>query len=218
MTTTLTELELVNIALGHIGVTTVLETFPSFETVEAEKVSGIFNTTRDYVLRQRNWAFATAYATLDLRSDNTDQPWANRWLYCYDLPVDHIRFRRFITANGDHEPVPPPFEIGQFEGDPVVFTDVVAEWARCEYTFRVEGMALFDDTFVQVFTWRLAYMLSFPFSADAEARKESLQMYSIELRTAGSIEANERRLRPLPRSRLVRARFGGRRDECLPPG
>lgn len=117
---------------------------------EARKVKAIYDDTRDALLSQHNWNFATAERDLALLSD---APLLDDWAYAYQLPSDCLRVIRMID---DEE-----FKV---EGHKL-YSD--SDDPRIEYIKKETDPVKFSPGFVKALSSRLAADLCFGITQNA---------------------------------------------------
>jgi hypothetical protein len=104
--------DICNLALLRIGVSQSLNNVDTDGTREALSSLVLFNTERDFVLRDFPWQRARAFATPTLAT-NFANPANTDWTYAYRMPADALFIRRILTANGRQDINPPAFAIGR---------------------------------------------------------------------------------------------------------
>jgi hypothetical protein len=180
--------QICNTALARIGVSSFIDSLNE-ASQEAQVCKLLYDQCRDRVLREVQWPFARAFATLALISDNTGKAWASEWTYAYRYPSDATVVRRILTPLGPRQAIAEPFEIGQDGAGRIVLTNM--KDAAVEYTRKVEDPTQFDPSFSSVLAWLLAAEISMPLSAVDGLRKQALQMYQAERSIAERIVFNE---------------------------
>ena len=179
------KVEIVNIALARLGESPI----QSLEegTVPANVAKLLYDSARRSTLRDYNWSFALATASLArLAESPTD-------FHCaYSLPADCLRA---IRVRGGH-----PFAVrGQ-----TLYTDAL----RCtlEYIADVTDDTRFDAKFVEAFTYKLASELAMSVKGSSELMASFSNAYTTFIRQAASESAGETRDR-LSENPYVEARF-----------
>lgn len=180
--------QICNTALARIGVATFIDSINE-ASQEAQVCKLLYEQCRDRVLREVQWPFARAYATVALVSGNEGKPWTNEWQYAYRYPTDAVVVRRVLTPLGPRQAIAEPFDVGQDASGRLIFTNM--KDAAIEYTKRVEDPAQFDPSFSSALCWLLAAEISMPLSAVDGLRKQALQMYQAERGIAERISFNE---------------------------
>ena len=137
-----------NLALGHFGQSRIDDL--DQDSPSALALRDVWDIARDAVLRAHNWNFATTDATL---TQLAAVPLAGGWAHQYQLPAD---YRRLISCNGILAGTRDcPFAVWArnvlvSNEDPVVI----------EYVQNVPETALWDPTFVEAFSFKLAELAS----------------------------------------------------------
>ena len=137
-----TNVEIANIAMTLLGEDTIISLTSDLGEKE-RKVNAIYNTTRDSVLRDYPWNFATTQTTLGLLSTAPRYDYD----YAYQLPSDFIRM---VGIEGNVE-----FKI---VGDKL-YTN--SDNGNITYIKRETDPAKFDSLFVKAFAAKLAFELSY---------------------------------------------------------
>mgnify|MGYP006935481471 CR=1 FL=1 len=135
------ETHLVNNALLRIGANTItdIETDGSHES---NTMLQLYGPTRDSLLRQHFWNFATKRVVLAENADTPDFEWAAS----YSLPADFIRVKKLYDTDSN-------FTI---EGDQLL-TDQQSS-LKLVYIARITDVTAFDPLFTQVLILMLAIL------------------------------------------------------------
>lgn len=146
-----TAVQISNLALTNLGISTLIA-----ELNEASNEARICNLwyeqTRDTVLQDFPWPFATRRVTL---AELSDTP-ATDWDYVYAYPTDCL-LARAIVLQGIRKPrndLRIEFEIAYNGTQRVIYTDQIA--AELIYTAKVTDPTQFDPLFVMAMSWALA--------------------------------------------------------------
>src|SRR5512146_1689119 len=102
---TLTDIQICNMALGHIGVTKFIAALTD-RSNEANVCNLYYEQARDFVLEDLPWPFATRYISLGLVTDFTALTIPHDWSYAYRYPSDCVFARRLVTTIGRTDPNP----------------------------------------------------------------------------------------------------------------
>lgn len=94
----MTDTDICNLALGHLGhsVEIAANTVLTERSKAARVFRRILSSTRQEVLRDFTWSFATGFATLVLIEEKP----TNEWDFSYRIPEDCIRVRRVFADIG----------------------------------------------------------------------------------------------------------------------
>jgi hypothetical protein len=85
-----------NVALSHLANSTEIQDLDAEPSKEAQACRRLFDLTRDEVLRDFPWPFATASAALTLFASNPNTEWG----YSYRMPAGKLFFRRILSGVG----------------------------------------------------------------------------------------------------------------------
>lgn len=157
-----TETTLANLALGHLGAARITDL--SENTVAAEHIRRMWDTTRDQLLRAYPWNFAIKRLAL---SASSTAP-AFGWAYAYPLPGDCIRVLEVNGCQAGVGNVPYEVESGQ------VLSDMIQ--CKVRYLRRVEQVSAWDPLFCELFGYELAKAIapSFTLQTSAIAQLDAL--------------------------------------------
>lgn len=183
----MTQLELCNVALAHLGEARIASI--NEDTVTARACTLHYGPVRDEVLRSHRWNFAIARAQLE----ETTAP-AFGWSHAFTLPGDCLR----ALEINDNEVGDWISETWAIEGRQVLTN---AEAVNLVYVRGIGDAALTDPLFAQAFSLKLAAALSETIRGATSKTGDLLQLY--DARTA-------------PLARRVDANEGRRRKGLLP--
>ncbi len=175
--------QIFNIALNILGVSTPLENANSTDN-RAILLNNYYFLARDYVLKDFDWNFASAFKELalvqkfDLIAD---------YKYCYDYPNDCI-CARDLFEKGDYKIQ--KFTISSLEsGDKVILTNV--ERAVLRYTRRVDKETYFSCEFSMALAYYLASLTSNVITGSMQKGESAYQKYRDILKHAKVLNADE---------------------------
>jgi len=145
-----TNVSIANLSLGNIGVNKFITALDDRGT-EANTISQYFEHSRQYVLRDGLWPFATRYRNLTLvETDPTPE-----WKFSYRYPADCLLARYIVNPiQGLRERKPTEYEVAGDDQGSLIFTDM--EEAQLCYTMDLDNPQRFDAMFVSAFSWHLA--------------------------------------------------------------
>ncbi len=171
--------QIANTALLRIGVSQFLTDLDVDNSAAAIACRLLYDEERLNTLRDFNWPFARAYATLALAAGSTDAPANPDWIYAYTWPADCVFVRRILNCFGRQATSPPPYVIGRATaGGRLILTNQTD--AAAEYTFDVTDAAELEPLFASMFAWRLAAQLALSLSRLPEIAKSSMEFYAAE--------------------------------------
>lgn len=200
----LTDVQICNMALGHIGHTKFISSRTERST-EVSVLNVYYDQSRDFIQELFPWDFAKKTAALGLVTDFTHETDPHDWDFAYRYPADCVFACRIVTANGRANPNPPPFKIGSDNAGRLIFTD--QDDAILEYTRRVEDPALFPAAFGELQSWWLAGLIAPGLAKDKKMTQGCLQMFEALKGVAEARSGNEQQQTPEPDSEFIRARL-----------
>lgn len=200
----MTDIQLCNMALGHVGVAQTIANLETERSNEADRCTLYLAQAKESTLEDFAWPEATAYATLGLVTDNSQVSTPYDWLYAYRYPSDCVHVRRIVTVLGRGDPNPPPFHIGSDSSGKLVWTNQAT--AVIEYTKRLDDVNLFSMLLAEAVSWRLASFIAPSLSRIKGMAGSALQMYGLVLARAQVKAGNEQQQSPEPESEFTRAR------------
>lgn len=194
-----TDIQICNMALGHLGQTKFIATLTE-RSLASELCALYYEPARDFTLEDLTWPFATKYLALGLVEEEPNDDWA----YSYRYPDDCVFARRLVTTRGRTDPNPPPFKAGSDETARLIYTN--EEDAVLEYTKRITDTDLFPAVFAMAVSWYLASLLAPGIAKDKKQAGNCLQIYMVMKSTASAQQLNEQQQSPEPESEAIRAR------------
>lgn len=177
--------EIVNLALARLGESPIQSLDEG--TVPANTAKLLFDSARRSALRDFNWSFALATASL---ARLVETPVDFR--YAYALPADCIRA---IRLRGERSFVVRGNRLFTNDGAPVL-----------EYVSDVTDESKFDAKFVEAFTYKLASELAMSVKGSSELMASYSNAYQTYIQQAAAESARESRT-VLPENPYVEARF-----------
>lgn len=189
-----------NLALARVGVSIFISS-PTERSQSASVCNLFYEPSRDFVLADFDWNFATKRAALS----NLGSPPKN-WAYRYALPTDCLK-ARFLVVDGMREPTAAErieFEVSVENEARVLYTDQAL--AELVYTRRVVDPNLFSPSFVMGLAWYMAGEIALPLSAAPALGTKAMQMYASVISAAGATSMNEGQEGQEPESEFIRGR------------
>lgn len=194
------DVEICNMALANIGARSTIASLTE-QSTEARQCNIIYGPARDYILRKHPWKFATKVVALsDIGSPPPD------WSYRYQYPSDCLNAREILTGDRSVS-APVPFEIvaGDTLNDKAILSD--KDQAYLRYTARVTNAAIFDASFVELFSWYMAIKLAMPLTGKKSIRDDALFGYRLVLGDAEATDLNEGEHDPHRESDFITSRY-----------
>jgi hypothetical protein len=209
-----TKTEIANLALSHLGIGKEIADLDNEKSQEAVTMRRFYEQTRDAVLRDFPWPFATRFAALALVADPPTE--TEEWAFSYRYPTDCLMMRRIQigSARVDTNQSRIVFKTGRDDQGQLIYTD--EEEAKIEYTFREEDPQRYPADFQLAFSLRLAHYAA-PRLTGGDPFKlglRAVQLYIQEISMAQASASNESVPDQVPDAETIRAREG----EFLPPG
>ena len=192
------ETQIAKLALQHIGDRYDISDLTE-ESVEAEQVNLIFDDTRDWLLRQFPWNFATSYATPAALTGTVP----NNFDYMYTYMTDAVNVLKIVDPLGLDTDI--PFEVARNSSDvKVILTD--QSDAEFRYTKRVTNTAQFDPEFTMAFSYALAAKLAMPLTGDRAIMGDMATLARNVINSAWESDANEGDSDTIPDADWIKAR------------
>ena len=167
---------------------------------EAQLCAAFLDASRDAVLRDHKWNFATARRVLAQRSD-TVAPWS----YCYTYPTDCLAAREIYNPASTTDKI--SFEVAMADsGERIIFTNQAA--AILVYTRQITDYALCDPLFLEALSWKLATEIAVPLTMQTALMQSSATMYRNALSNAITADANEGEVESVTAASWLDARLG----------
>lgn len=171
------QLDIVNIALNNIGCLPL-------NSLTAQNASAriiLLNWDRclDSVLREFPWGFATKVKPLNLVDAKIED-----WKYAFAYPTDCLKLWQ-IT---EHDR-PIDYEVRYENKQKIIVTD--SPYAVARYSVRIDDTSLYDPSFVEALSYKLAYEMNNSKTGNAQQTAEMKQRYQEALNKAFHDSATE---------------------------
>jgi hypothetical protein len=180
------DVEICNMALGLVGVAQEISSIdpPDDNSTEAQQCVRFYTATRDALLREYPWPFATKYATLGLVASNPNSDWG----FAYRYPSSCIRAHRLVIGQRIST-TRVPWELAHDDTGRLIYTDLAN--AVLKFTELVTNTALFDPLFVEALAGKLGMRLAVPLSRSDKDYQRAAQFYKDAINTAWPTAAKE---------------------------
>ncbi|RKX24210.1 MAG: hypothetical protein DRP45_08725 [Candidatus Zixiibacteriota bacterium] len=176
--------DICNTALSYVGSRGTITSLDETST-EARVCKAHYEITRDVVLSEADWGFASANRVLAQLSE--DPP--TGWSYVYEYPNNCLKARFLVQASRTADRLPFAVMMNNDDSDMVIACDV--DEAQLRYTKRVENPALFPPLFAEAFALRLAARIAMPIVREPKMVTTLMQNYSQARAIAIAASMNE---------------------------
>lgn len=198
------EASICNIALSHLGIGIEIQNLATDPDANAQACRRFYEISRDELLRDFSWPWATKYATLALVQTEPTSEWA----YSYRYPSDCISLRRLLSGTRlDTQQSKEPYRVGQDSQGKLIYSDMVDP--QIEYTVRVTDVSRFPDDFAMALAFKMAMYLA-PRVTKGDPFKLSnraTELYALWISNAKANAGNEETPDQEPDSEFQRARL-----------
>jgi len=196
----MTQLEIVNIALGHISVMPIaymVEVSPA-----AQEATRQWTPCREEALKGHDWSFATAIVSLSTANYTIV---ATDWTYAYQYPATCLEVWHVYFNAADKK------QNFRVVYDPVNAAKVILSNipdAIAEYTYNLTATDGYDAHFVSVLSYLLAARMAKPLTGDQALAESMLKIYNAYMSDAERMSSYETGEPKEPSSAFVDARSG----------
>lgn len=173
-----TQLDICNIALSNIGCLPIQSLTDSSESSRLLLLN--WERCLESVLREFPWSFATQVKYLNL---TPDEPPDYRFAYYY--PTDCLK----IQMVGEYVKHPARYEVRSNGVNKIIVTN--AENALAKYTTKISDCTVFDPSFTEALTYKLAYEINNSKTGNAQQTQEMASRYQETLQKAYHDQAVE---------------------------
>ena len=194
---------IINLALGHIGVSQTIDDIDTDTTNEAKAINRYYDTVLLEVFGEYDWPFASKTITL---AEISTTP-TTEWGYEYQYQTNCAKFLRLYSGvRNETDTSWVAYELAMGDTTTVIYTDEAS--AVGEYTGLITDEALYPTEFVMALSWRLAFyiaptlMTGDPF----KLREAAGQFAQVWINKAASKVYNESPKERHPKSLYVRSR------------
>lgn len=199
------EIEICNLALLRVGITTPLATLAD-GTKESNACNTLYSQMRDLLLGSFPWSFATRRDAPAASSESV----RTGWQHIYDLPDDVLSVQKIWSGARRVRPeqeIPFKVEVKADGSGRVLLTD--KEEPEVFTTIRLTNVLLFSPFFSDALASLLAVELV-PALTLAEAMSaRAMQRFQFSFANALTADADQHREDPPPRDTFTASRHGG---------
>lgn len=191
------EVQICNMALARIGVSQFISSLTE-QSNEARVCNLFYGPTRDRVLEEMPWKFATKRVELQLTGTAPDG-----WGYQYRYPNDCLKAIRIVPLTAGNvtnvfyrEPnqtINPkvPYDIMEDEANASRVIVTNEPNAVLEYVKTITDPTVFSPSFTNALAWALAAEVAAPLTADPKYGQAANQSYVATMHDAFSKSMNE---------------------------
>jgi hypothetical protein len=203
--------DICNAALGQLGVSVEIANLDTERSKEGKACRRYYADTRDEILRDFAWPFATVIEALQLVTDFTAGTAAYDWPYAYRYPANALAVRRLLLDGSGRlitRRTVPRYLFGRDASGLLIYADLQS--ASVEYTYAETDTSRFPPDFRAALTHLLAAKIG-PLVAGEKVQLIAGQyaLYDAAIRKARANALNEQRRDPDDESELVRGRGAG---------
>lgn len=180
--------DICNVALSHIGISKEIGNVTTEQSAEAKACRRFYDLSRESVLKDYNWPFATKIAALNMVEESPN----DEWLFSYRYPTDCLYARRILSGfRDDTEATRVAYKITQDSQGILIYTD--KENAELEYTINTSNEDLFSSDFKVALSYRIAHYIAPRLTAGDPFNlgEKAMQKYMIEIGRASANAFNE---------------------------
>lgn len=194
----MTNTDICNLALSHIGVGTIRDILDDTET--ARTCALYYDLTRKMLLREYPWGFARRIERL-AKIERKITGFAHVYMY----PEQCVHIYRLTDGTPDaSERV--QYEVVNLDNSTkAIATDEADAWA--DYVFDVTDPDVWDTLFTEAMTHKLAADMCMRLVGNAGLFEQQLQLYQMAVGMAMTQVAKERQRDPEPLRRYEQARW-----------
>ncbi len=197
------KLEIVNLALSHIGIGKEVANFDTESSEEASAARRFYQIALDVTLRDAPWPFVTKITSLALIEEEPNTEWG----YSYRYPSDCLYLRRILSGiRNDNRQSRSPYKLAKDNAGLIIFSD--EEQAQCEYSVRANEENIYPPDFVMALSLYLGSLMAPRLTSGDQFKvgERALAKYFVEADIARASAYNEQQDEEEPESEFIRAR------------
>lgn len=195
--------EILNMALGHIGIGKEVANITTENSEEARAGRRFFDIANRKVSTVIPWPFLTKIAPLGLIETEPNTEWA----FSYRYPSDCMNMERILSGiRNDSLETRVPYKIAQDSSGKLIFTDL--DDAVAEYRIIPSDTQLFPDDYTLAFSLYLATLIAPRLTKGdfKKLRQETMQLYLLTIGEAKDRALNEPQDDKLPDADYIAGR------------
>lgn len=197
------ETEIANLALAHCGSGKQLSNLDTDSSDEASVCRQFFELSRDQVLRDYSWPFATKFRVVSLIEEEPN----DEWDFSYRIPTDCLKIRRVLSGQRrDTNDTRVPYKVAADDSGLLFYCDI--EDAEIEYTMRQDDPLFYPPDFTMALSYKIAFYIAPRVTAGDpfNLQQKFMQMYQMEMDRAAKNAVNEEQPDVEAESELQRSR------------
>jgi len=182
------KVDICNKALNYIGATPIASLTEN--TNSAVRISYIYDTVRDYVLREYPWGFAQKIQSLNQISDET----VTGWDYLYSYPSKSLSISKIFVDTGATEPENVEYKV--FLSPTTNVKCIASDYSPLyiQYTYQIDDSTLYDSDFVEAFSLKLAAEIAFTLTGNLDLAPRLEKKYEDCISEAKRSNSNEEKV------------------------
>lgn len=185
------KIDICNMALTHLGEKgNIINLDPPEGSAYAEACAVYYDVSRDYLLGQHDWSFATTRSGI-APIDHITSPWS----YCYAQPNDFIRTIALIASDATDENTTLDYTQEIWQGQRIILTNTKDPILR--YICRSDDANLHSTAFNISLSYLLASMLAGTVVGGAQSTERTdkcLKMYEYFKTQAIAFDSHSRKV------------------------
>lgn len=205
--------EIVNLALGHLGISRPIGNMDTENSTEARMCRTFYDIVLEDLINEIPWSHCKKFANLALVTGSPAVPATSEWIYAYRYPQDCLQFIKIVSyrLNNDTRQSRVPYTIAADSVGQLIYTNwptVPSITPQCQYSFKNENVEQFPPNFVLAFSYALAILIAPGVTAgDPTGLQAKAQAaYEKTIRNAENANVNEEQRPEEPQSEFIRAR------------
>lgn len=189
----LTQLNICNMALSHIGARNDISVFPTSASTGIENQSILlwYDISRRQILEAHNWSFARKLSAI--LTDHADDPddTEGLWSFRYNLPSDCLAVREVMNPvqNSGYNAI--PYEISMSEVSDTLSIQSNVDDMQIIFTFDNQTPSTWSEFFGVALSHLLAANIAFPITRKRSVMGDQMGLYRQMLAIAAAHDANE---------------------------
>ncbi len=210
----LSQLDICNMALSHIGARNDISAFPTASStgIENQSIFLWYDISRRQALEAYNWSFARQLSAI--LTDHADDPddTEGLWAYRYQLPTDYIKVREVMNpTNVGSDAI--PYEIGMSRVSSTMSIQSNVDDMQIIYTFDNQTPSTWSEYFGIALSHLLAANIAFPITRKRSVMGDQMGLWRQMLLIASAHDANEQVEEAERDAPWVRGRGAWERDQ-----